>query len=65
MAQRQRWNPIPSAVYGVTLGAFAGGLMIWGFEGGDRWQDQAGVLLEITAATTLAAVAVSYVRRLF
>jgi hypothetical protein len=57
--------PRPQAPYGVTLGALAGGLMIWGFEGGDRWQDQAGVLLEITAPTTLAAVAVSYVRRLF
>ncbi len=65
MAQCQRWNPIPSVLYGVTFGALAGGLIIWGFEGGDRWQDQAGVLLEMTTATTLAAVAVSYVRRLF
>jgi hypothetical protein len=47
------------------LRRLVGGLMIWGFEGGDRWQDQASVLLQITAATTLAAVAVSYVRRLF
>jgi hypothetical protein len=64
MAPRQRWNPITSTVYGVTFGALAGGLMIWGFEGGDRWQDQAGVLLEIMTATTLAAMAVSYVRHL-
>jgi hypothetical protein len=64
-AQRERWNPIPSVVCGVTFGALAGGLMIWGFEGGDRWQDQAGVLLEMTTAITLAAVAVSYVRRLY
>jgi hypothetical protein len=62
MAEPQRWNPIRSVVYGVTLGSLVGGLMIWGFEGGNRWQDQAGLLLEITAATTLAAVAVSYVQ---
>ena len=65
MAPGQRWNPIPSVVCGVTFGTLVGGLMIWGLEGGDRWQDQADVLLEITTATTLAAVAASYVRRLF
>src|SRR5580704_18008292 len=40
MAQRQRWTLIPSIVYGVTFGVLAGGLIIWGFQGGDRWQDQ-------------------------
>jgi hypothetical protein len=42
MVERQRWNPIPSVLYGVTIGTLVGGLMIWGFEGGDRWRDQAG-----------------------
>ena len=63
MAQPQRWNPIPSVVYGVVFGAVAGGLVIWGTNEGDRWQDQASVLLEITILTTVACVAVSYVRR--
>ena len=63
MAQRQRWNPIPSVVYGVAFGALAGSLVIWGTNGGDRWQDQAGALFEITMLTTVACVAVSYVRQ--
>jgi hypothetical protein len=63
MAQRQRWNPIPSIAYGVTFGALAGSLVIWGTDGGDRWQDNAGTLLEITMLTTVACVAVSYVRQ--
>jgi hypothetical protein len=63
MAQRQPWNPIPSVVYGVAAGVCLGALIISIFEGGDRWQDQAGVLLEITMATTLASMAVSYVRQ--
>jgi hypothetical protein len=61
MAQRQRWNPIPSIVYGLTFGALAGSLVIWGTN--DRWQDNAGILLEITVLTTVACVAVSYVRQ--
>jgi hypothetical protein len=45
MAERQRWNPVPSVVYGVAFGALAGSLVIWGTNGGDWWQDQAGALL--------------------
>jgi hypothetical protein len=60
---RQRWNPIPPMIYGLASGIFAGVLIIMTFEGGDLWQDQAGVLLEITMATTLASMAVSYVRQ--
>jgi hypothetical protein len=52
-------------VYGVAFGLLLGVLIIWGFEGGDRWQDQAGVLLEITTATTLACMAASYLRPFF
>jgi hypothetical protein len=65
MARRQRWNPIPSVVYGVAFGVIAGGLVIWGTNESDRWQDHAGVLLEITTATTFACVAVSYLRQFF
>ena len=65
MTRRLRWNPIPSVVYGAALGVLAGGLVIWGTNEGDRWQEHAGVLLEITTATTLACVAVSYLRKLF
>ena len=65
MAQRQRWNPIPSVVYGIAFGAVTGILVIWGTNGGERWQDQAGVLLEITMVTTLACAAISYLRQFF
>ena len=61
MAQRQRWNPIPSVVYGIAFGAVTGILVIWGTN--DRWQDNAGILLEITVLTTVACVAVSFVRQ--
>ena len=63
MTQRIRWNPIPSVLYGVTFGILSGGLMIWATDRGDRWQDQAGTLLEIMMMTMLACVAVSYVRQ--
>jgi hypothetical protein len=65
MSLRQRWNPIPYVVYGVAFGVFAGALMIWGIEGDDRWQDQAGVLLEITTVTAAACVGLSYLRQFF
>jgi hypothetical protein len=60
---RERWNPIPPMIYGIASGVLAGVLIISTFEGDDLWQDRAGVLLEITMATTLAAMAVSYVRQ--
>jgi hypothetical protein len=50
-------------IYGLASGVFAGVLIISTFEGDDLWQDQAAVLLEITMVTTLAFIAVSYVRQ--
>jgi len=65
MAWRLRWNPIPSVMCGVAFGVLAGGLVIWATNEGDRWQEHSGVLVEITTATTLAWVAVSYLRKFF
>ena len=48
---------------GVAFGVLAGGLVIWGTEGADQWQDHAGAILEMVMLTTLACVAVSYVRQ--
>jgi hypothetical protein len=50
-------------VYGAAFGVLAGGLVIWGTDGDDRWEDQAGAILEIAMLTMLACVAVSYVRQ--
>ena len=65
MSQRKRWNPIPSALYGVLFGALAGGLMVWGTDGGDEWRHQAATVVEISIMTALACVVVFYVRRFF
>jgi Na+-transporting NADH:ubiquinone oxidoreductase subunit NqrD len=62
-AMAQRWNPIPSVVFGLALGVLSGALLIWGTDGGDRWQDQAGTVLEMTMVTTVACMAVAYVRQ--
>jgi len=63
MTQRGRWNPTPSILYGVAFGVLAGGLMILATGRRDQWQDEASTVLEITIMTTLACLAVSYVRR--
>jgi hypothetical protein len=38
----------------LPSGVLAAGLMIWATDRGDRWQDQASTLLEITMMTMLA-----------
>jgi hypothetical protein len=65
MTQRNRWNPIAAVMYGVPFGAFAGGLMVWATDRGDRWQHQADTILAIMMMTTLACVAVFYLRNFF
>jgi ABC-type uncharacterized transport system permease subunit len=52
-------------MYGVLFGAFAGGLMVWATDRGDRWQHQAGTILAIMMMTTLACVVVFYLRKFF
>ena len=65
MSQRERWNPIPSALYGALFGALAGGLTVWGTDRGGEWQHQAVTVVEIATMTALACVVVFYVRRFF
>jgi hypothetical protein len=65
MPQREQWNPIPSALYGVVFGALAGGLMVWGTYRGNEWQHQAATVVEISIMTALACVVVFFVRRFF
>lgn len=63
MTERNRWNPIPPALYGIAFGIVAGALTVWATAGSDRWQDQTGTMFEIALMTGLACVVVSYVRQ--
>ena len=64
MTERNRWNPIPPALYGMAFGTVAAAWMVWATQGSnDRWQDQAGTMLEIALMTGMACVAVAYIRQ--